>query len=202
MLSFLNPKRNNLHCGKVRPAPGAFQGCPTPALCVASVRMRGFYSNLSNTDIPKASQEGWVEIWITHHCLGAEYRGERAQARPLTQGPVREAVHELEVRREGEDVEEVEEDVHSHDGAHVEQGVDTDALHLVVLAPQLSGAHLQGGTNQGGAEPRDRMGIVLSSRRVVKVQVGIDSSFSFRGHSMDYVAQIATDLGRPKGWLR
>lgn len=105
-----------------------------------------------------------MEIWITHHCLGAEHRGERAPARPLTQGPVREAVHELQVGREGEDVEEVEEDVHSHDGPHVEQGVDTDALHLVVLAPQLSGAHLQGGTNQDRAELRGRMGIVPSSR--------------------------------------
>lgn len=105
-----------------------------------------------------------MEIWVTHHCLGAEHRGERAPARPLTQGPVREAVHELQVRREGEDVEEVEEDVHSHDGPHVEQGVDTDALHLVVLAPQLSGAHLQGGTNQDRAELRGRMGIVPSSR--------------------------------------
>lgn len=93
-----------------------------------------------------------MEIWVTHHCFGAEYRGERAQARPLTQGPVREAVHELQVGREGEDVEEVEEDVHSHDGPHVEQGIDSDVLHLIVLAPELSGAHLQGGTNQGGAE--------------------------------------------------
>lgn len=113
-----------------------------------------------------------MEIWVTHHCFGAEYRGERAQARPLTQGPVREAVHELQVGREGEDVEEVEEDVHSHDGPHVEQGIDSDVLHLIVFAPQLSGAHLQGGTKQGGAEARDRMGSIPSSRRMVTSKWG------------------------------
>lgn len=87
-----------------------------------------------------------VGMWGTPESLTAalKSRSEPAQAQPLTQGPVREAVHELQVGREGEDVEEMEEDVHSNDGPHVEEGVDPDVPHLIVFASELSGAHLPG----------------------------------------------------------
>lgn len=94
----------------------------------------GLYSNLSNVSTAKACQRRRMEIRTPHHCFEAEYRCERVQAQALTQGPVREAVHELQVGREGEDVEEVEEDVHSDDGPHVEEGMDPDIPHLVVFA--------------------------------------------------------------------
>lgn len=70
----------------------------------------------------------------------------------------------------------MEEDVHGHDGPRVEQGVDTDVLHLVVLAPQLTGAHLKGGTKQGGAEPGDTKGELRKGTRFSPPHRGLRGS--------------------------
>lgn len=62
--------------------------------------------------------------------------------RAPTEGAVREAVGKLEVAGDGEDVEEVEEDVHGHDGHHAEAGLGPDAPQLTLAPHRLHLAHL------------------------------------------------------------
>lgn len=59
-----------------------------------------------------------------------------------TEGAVREAVGKLEVTGDGEDIEEVEEDVHGYDGHHAEAGLGPDAPQLTLLPHGLHLAHL------------------------------------------------------------
>jgi len=44
----------------------------------------------------------------------------------------------------------VEEDVHSNDGPHMEESMDPDALHLIIFASELLGAHLPGWQTRKG----------------------------------------------------
>ena len=138
-----------------------------------------------------------MKIWITHHCLEPKYRCEHVQAWPLTQGPVWEAVHELQVRRKGEDVEEVEEDVHSNDGPHMEESMDPDALHLIIFASELLGAHLPGWQTRKGLSWETGWAACSSIQRNIQ---GPNSALSFRNHTMDYRAEISIDSRRPTGW--
>lgn len=62
--------------------------------------------------------------------------------RAPTEGTVREAVGKLEVTGDGEDVEEVEEDVHGHDGHDAEAGLGPDAPQLTLTPHWLHLAHL------------------------------------------------------------
>lgn len=75
-------------------------------------------------------------------CVSRPPPGSTCTTLSLTQCPVREPVHKLHVRRNGQDVEEMEEDVHGHDCREVDEGVGTDAPHLVLFPPQLTDAHL------------------------------------------------------------
>lgn len=54
-----------------------------------------------------------------------------------TQSPVREALQKLHVRREGEDVHEVEKDVHYNDDSQMDQAVQADAPHLPFFSGQV-----------------------------------------------------------------
>lgn len=60
-----------------------------------------------------------------------------------TKGTVWEAAGKLKVAGNGEDVEEVEEDVHSHDGCRAESGLGLDAPQLSFW-PHWLLAHLEG----------------------------------------------------------
>lgn len=65
--------------------------------------------------------------------------------RAPTEGAVWEAAGELEVIGDGEDVEEVEEDVHGHDGYHAEARLGPDAPQLALSPHRLHLAHLRDG---------------------------------------------------------
>lgn len=62
--------------------------------------------------------------------------------RAPTKGAIREAAGELEVTGDGEDVEEVKEDVHCHDGHHAEACLGPDAPQLTLAPHWLHLAHL------------------------------------------------------------
>lgn len=62
----------------------------------------------------------------------------------LTQGPVGEVPEKLQVARNGEDVEEVEEDVHGQDEGQVGHGLHVDVPHLPRLPARVRLIGLQG----------------------------------------------------------
>lgn len=74
--------------------------------------------------------------------------------RAPTEGAVRETVDELEVTGDGEDVEEVEEDVHGQDGYHTESCLGPDAPQLALWPHGLHLAHLRGRqVSERGGQP-------------------------------------------------
>lgn len=54
-----------------------------------------------------------------------------------TQSPVREVFQELHVSRDGEDVHEVEKDVHYEDNSQMDQTLQADVPHLPFFSGQV-----------------------------------------------------------------
>lgn len=70
-----------------------------------------------------------------------------------TEGAVRQAAGKLEVTGNGEDVEEVEEDVHSQDGHHAEARLGPDVPQLALTPHRLHLAHLGEAKCPSGESP-------------------------------------------------
>lgn len=79
--------------------------------------------------------------------------------RTHTEGAVWEAVGELEVTGDGEDVEEVEEDVHGHDSHHAEACLGPDAPQLALAPHRLHLAHLGDAKYLSGELPTNCLGV-------------------------------------------
>lgn len=148
--SALGPKRSGApsvgypsgpHRASLPPSPARFkQQSPAPPPFHRCCRCRGW-----------GRGRGLAEVGFE---VDAHPRSLCWARRAPTEGAVRETVDELEVTGDGEDVEEVEEDVHGQDGYHTESCLGPDAPQLALWPHGLHLAHLRGRqVSERGGQP-------------------------------------------------